>query len=601
MIRLEDIMLEDLRKRQKIIIYFVAVIFILGMGAIGIVEIFTPKPFLGKVDGTKITLEMYQGKIQDMYARYNEMNPNQPLDENTRKSLEGQAWQELVDEILWNKQIKKYKIKVKESDILTEMQNNPPQELMQNESLQVNGRFDKSLYLSALKNNPEFFVMMEEYVRSYLPRKRLQDKIKAQSGITLDSLKTDYIKDNDIVNGKLVFFDYTGITNVEVSDAEIQTIYDKDKEEKYKKGPATRVKYIAIEEKPSDKDYADAQKRAIEIRNRALKGEDFKELAIQYSEDPGSGQNGGSLGVFGRGQMVPEFEAVAFALKEGEISQPVKTNFGWHVILLEKIISNDPETGQIEASHILFQVEASEATKAQIEEEALAAQKLVRKKGVEAAAKELELEPADTEWVAHDAEYIPGIGQNRQILAWMVKAKAKAVSELFRDQQNRYIIAQVTENKKVYYEDFEKVKLRIKYELEKQKKIALTKVKADAFAAKYDKDQYFANAETEGWKVYDLNNFKKGNSAPGLGVSETFATEALKLKTGETSGVIHSDQGSFVVMATERRQPDLAAFEKDKAKQQEIRDKMENNAWNRWFTQMRKDAKIVDNRVEFGM
>ncbi|MDD4806873.1 MAG: SurA N-terminal domain-containing protein, partial [Candidatus Cloacimonetes bacterium] len=163
-------MLEDLRKKQKVIIYFVAIIFILGMGAIGIVEIFTPKPYLGKVDGTKITLEMYQNKIQEMYARYSEMNPNQPLDENTRRSLEGQAWQELVDEILWNKQIKKHKIKVKDSDILTEMQNNPPQELMQNESLQTNGRFDKSKYLSALKNNPEFFVMMEEYVRSYLPR-----------------------------------------------------------------------------------------------------------------------------------------------------------------------------------------------------------------------------------------------------------------------------------------------------------------------------------------------------------------------------------------------------------------------------------------------
>ncbi len=258
-------------------------------------EIFTPKPYLGKVEGTKITLEMYQAKIQDMYARYNESNPNQPLDENTRKSLEGQAWQELVDEILWNKNIKKYRIKVKESDILTEMQNNPPQELMQNESLQTNGIFDKSKYLSALKNNPEFFVMMEDYVRSYLPRKRLQDRIKADSGITMDSLKADYVKDNDVVSGKILFFDFNTITEVEVSDDEIKAQYDKDREEKYKKGPASRAKFIAFEEKPSDKDFEDVKKAAIEIRNRAINGESFKELAMEYSEDPGSGQNGGSL------------------------------------------------------------------------------------------------------------------------------------------------------------------------------------------------------------------------------------------------------------------------------------------------------------------
>lgn len=70
------------------------------------------------------------------------------------------------------------------------------------------------------------------------------------------------------------------------------------------------------------------------IRSRILKGENFATLAILYSEDPGSAKEGGSLGFFGRGEMVPEFEAVAFKLKPGEVSPVVRTKFGYHILQL---------------------------------------------------------------------------------------------------------------------------------------------------------------------------------------------------------------------------------------------------------------------------
>lgn len=71
-----------------------------------------------------------------------------------------------------------------------------------------------------------------------------------------------------------------------------------------------------------------------DIRDRILKGENFATLAILYSEDPGSAKEGGSLGFFGRGDMVPEFEAVAFKLRPGEVSQVIRTKFGYHILQL---------------------------------------------------------------------------------------------------------------------------------------------------------------------------------------------------------------------------------------------------------------------------
>ena len=82
-----------------------------------------------------------------MYDRYAQMYKDQPIDENTRKAIENRLGI-LVNDILWQQQIKKHKIKITDDEILTEMQNNPPQELMQNEALQTNGDLiDPNIFL----------------------------------------------------------------------------------------------------------------------------------------------------------------------------------------------------------------------------------------------------------------------------------------------------------------------------------------------------------------------------------------------------------------------------------------------------------------------
>lgn len=99
---------------------------------------------------------------------------------------------------------------------------------------------------------------------------------------------------------------------------------------------AEEVKAAHVLIKLTDRSDEEAKALAEEISQRAAKGEDFGELAKKYSEDPGSKIRGGDLGQFGRGKMIKPFEDAAFALKSpGDVSKPVKSNFGYHIIKLQ--------------------------------------------------------------------------------------------------------------------------------------------------------------------------------------------------------------------------------------------------------------------------
>jgi peptidyl-prolyl cis-trans isomerase C len=110
-----------------------------------------------------------------------------------------------------------------------------------------------------------------------------------------------------------------------VTEADAKAVFDK-KVAEIPPVEELRAAHILVEKK----------EEADDIAAKLKAGGDFAALAKEKSKDTGSGANGGELGFFAKGQMVPEFEAAAYALKPGEISAPVKTQFGWHVIKLEE-------------------------------------------------------------------------------------------------------------------------------------------------------------------------------------------------------------------------------------------------------------------------
>lgn len=121
-----------------------------------------------------------------------------------------------------------------------------------------------------------------------------------------------------------------------VSDADARKIYD------------DQVKLLKPEEEVSARHIlVETEEQAKALKEKLDKGADFAQLAKENSKDPGSKDDGGNLGYFGHGQMVPQFEEVVFKLKKGEVSAPIKTQFGWHLVKLEDSRTKQPPAFEI--------------------------------------------------------------------------------------------------------------------------------------------------------------------------------------------------------------------------------------------------------------
>ena len=195
---------------------------------------------------------------------------------------------------------------------------------------------------------------LEQQIESFIMRAGTEEMAETMLGQSLNDFRREYWYD---MRDRLITEQYQQqlIMSININRENVMEFFTSYKDSLPLFPITMKIRHLLIKIKPSKKNKLNAEKKINTIRDRILAGESFSDLAETYSADPGSKNNGGSLGYIRRNQMVKRFETVAFTQEINTISNPVETTFGFH------ILETTEKSGEkIKVRHILISPEITE-------------------------------------------------------------------------------------------------------------------------------------------------------------------------------------------------------------------------------------------------
>ena len=328
-------------------------------------------------------------------------------------------------------------------------------------------------------------------------------------------------------------------------------------------------------------------------------GADFGELARAMSEDEGSASSGGDLGTFGRGRMVAPFEEAVFALEPGEVSQPVLTQFGWHLIKLEERLEEDGEE-KVRARHILLKFTPSQATEDSLHQAASDFRELAADRGIDAASEIEGVEVRDPGWVP-PGSVIPGLGLGT---GWVVNmffdSEVGAVSRV-GSVEGAFWVAQLVEAREEGVAPCEEVKSRVERSLQGRRRAeAAGEVLREIRGAVLGGGDLAAAAAANGLELKETEPFARADFVPGVGRDTEFTRAAFAMQPGELSDLVVARNGAYLLRVIEKTPIDEEAFlDAREALLEELLQGRRNEALQVWLSQFYAAAEIEDNRHLF--
>jgi len=337
---------------------------------------------------------------------------------------------------------------------------------------------------------------------------------------------------------------------------------------------------------------AKALAKADSIKNLILKGDSFSALAVQFSVDQGSKINGGDLGTFSRGRMVPEFENAVFNGKKGDVLV-VNSQFGVHIIKIENQIGN---SRVVKAAIVNKAITSGKETLNAAYSKANEFLTAVNSDNFAETAKKTGVKLQEAKNVlgmdnAFDANEVP-----RELVKWVFEAKKGEVTERIFETENTYIVAKVTGINPKGILPLEAVKSDIEPQVRNLVKARSLQEKANAaLAGASSIDQV---AQKLGKSAVDVENVVLANPViPGVSLENAVVGTIFGLQPNKPSKSIKGNQGVFVVQVKSFVNP-AGTTDINAQKKQMLAGKAQRS-WASIFRALQDKADIIDNRVKF--
>ncbi len=381
---------------------------------------------------------------------------------------------------------------------------------------------------------------------------------------------------------------------VKVSEQEIREYYE-DNLEAFKVKKQVRARHILFRLSPDAKKEEEekVRKRAESVLKKARAGENFAELAKKYSEGP-TKSKGGDLGYFSRGTMVKPFEDAAFALKKGEISDLVRTQFGYHIIKVEDIKEARTKTldeVKEEIRKILIQTKCRELA---YDKGLSLMDQMPYEVDLDSYAKQHGLSTKTTDFFSM-SQPIPKIGGSKKLKESLFALGKDETTDLI-ELNGKFYIFQVAERKKSYLPKLEEVKSKVEAKFIAERAAKAARAAAEKFLKEVRSGKGWETlAKKEGLKIEHTDYFTRITSVPKIGYAPELQEMAFSLskKNPFPETVFENDSGSYVIKWEGSKEIDEKAFEKEKEKYRAaILYAKQNRLFEQWLDSLKGRARI---------
>ncbi|MEP6572134.1 MAG: peptidylprolyl isomerase [Gemmatimonadota bacterium] len=564
-----------------------------GLGSSGVRQ----STDVGKVNGSAIDSRLYQEVVRQSIDQ--QQRQGGTLDEDEIEQVRNQVWDQFVQARILTTEYDRRHLSASADEIADAIKSQPPQELMKAPEFQTDSQFDMAKYQRWLQSGvaQQYLPQLEEQYRQEILRSKLLRVVTADVYLSDPALWQKFRDEHEQVKIELAAIiprNAVPDSAVKIAPDEIDKYYAAHRDD-FKRPRTAYLSYVGIPRFADASDSVAARARAEAVRKEIADGAPFAEVAKRESADSASATHGGDLGEWKKGAMDPAFDAVAFSLPLHTLSQPVLTNFGYHIIEV-----SERKGATAKGRHVLIPIEITGTHRDHLDAEADSLESLAANRldpaALDTVARVLGLKIGKANPAQEGTKVQLGVQVVPEAGIWAFRAKPGETGKVVETPYAMYVF-RLDSVQAAGIPPVAQIRPAVEMALRDDKKWAGARLIGKDLQKRVSEGSSLTQAATALHLAHqEFGPFTRIN--PPF-PNPVLVGTAFSLDTGKVSGIIDTKEGLYMIRSLAHIKADSAEFTKklDELRGKAITAARQERVRN-YVTALKDAAKIVDQRSQ---